>query len=181
MSLKHAILGLLNIQPMTGYTLKNQAFDSTIAHFWQADQAQIYRTLDKMEADGWLSSDYEVQTDRPNKRIYHITNAGRAELIRWLGESQPLPIYREPFVLQMFFAGLLPPEAMLPHIDAHIAAHKERLTQLSDIDIQGSDVDDDLARDKIYWGLTLDLGIELEKTYLRWLEQCKSMIESAEG
>ena len=52
MSLKHAILGLLTIQPMTGYELKHEAFDTSIAHFWQADQSQIYRTLDRMESDG---------------------------------------------------------------------------------------------------------------------------------
>src|SRR5579875_1236367 len=44
MSLTHAILGFLNRQPMTGYDLKTQCFDISVAYFWPADQAQIYRT-----------------------------------------------------------------------------------------------------------------------------------------
>ena len=47
MSLGHAILGFLNREPMTGYDLKTRCFDDDAAHFWTADQAQVYRTLDR--------------------------------------------------------------------------------------------------------------------------------------
>ena len=36
MSLKHAILGFLSLQPMTGYDLK-KAFDQSVRHFWPAN------------------------------------------------------------------------------------------------------------------------------------------------
>ena len=49
MSLKHALLGLLTHQPMTGYELK-QFFDSSIQHFWNAELSQIYPTLKSLEA-----------------------------------------------------------------------------------------------------------------------------------
>jgi len=49
MSLPHAILGFLREQPLTGYALKTQRFDVSVANFWPADQAQIYRTLDRLE------------------------------------------------------------------------------------------------------------------------------------
>ncbi len=48
MSLPHAILGFLREQPLTGYALKTQRFDVSVANFWPADQAQIYRTLDRL-------------------------------------------------------------------------------------------------------------------------------------
>ena len=35
MSLKHALLGILTVRPMTGYELK-QFFDSSVQHFWNA-------------------------------------------------------------------------------------------------------------------------------------------------
>ena len=44
MSLKHAVLGFLSIAPMTGYDLRKH-MEESVAHFWPADQAQIYRTL----------------------------------------------------------------------------------------------------------------------------------------
>mgnify|MGYP003565227123 CR=1 FL=1 len=52
MSLKYAILGILNAFPMTGYDLKHQAFDATVRHFWPADQSQIYRTLNRLTERG---------------------------------------------------------------------------------------------------------------------------------
>lgn len=48
MSLPHAILGLLNYMPMTGYDLKN-FFDDSIDFFWSAQMSQIYRELKNLE------------------------------------------------------------------------------------------------------------------------------------
>ena len=104
MSLAHAILGILQIQPMTGYDLKTQCFDKSIAHFWPADQAQIYRTLDKMNEQGWVESQIEFQENHPNRKVYSITEQGQRELRQWLTRFQALPVYREPFLIQLFFA-----------------------------------------------------------------------------
>lgn len=56
MSLPHAILGILGYMPMTGYDLKTQVFDRTIAHFWSAMLPQIYRELERLEQQGWATS-----------------------------------------------------------------------------------------------------------------------------
>jgi len=40
MSLQHAILGFLNYKSLTGYDLK-KIFDTSVRHFWAADQSQI--------------------------------------------------------------------------------------------------------------------------------------------
>lgn len=174
MSLKHAILGLLTIQPMTGYDLKHLAFDSTIAHFWRADQAQIYRTLDSMEGEGLLTSDLRIQSERPSKRVYTITEAGQAELLDWLRQPQSPPVYREPFLVQVFFAGMLTDAEILAHIQAHIEAHRATLSQYHDIAIPAHD--DGTERDRLFWGMTLELGIALEHTYLAWLEKWQQTI-----
>ena len=177
MSLKHAILGLLTIQPMTGYELKHEAFDTSIAHFWQADQSQIYRTLDRMETDGWVESHLEVQTDRPNKRVFRITDAGRDALHTWLDSPQPPPIYREPYLVQMFFAGMLPRDRVLDHIQQHIDAHRANLAGYAEIEkmIPQEGV---ALRDQQFWRMTLDLGVAIEKTYLNWLENCQRTVEA---
>lgn len=177
MSLKHAILGLLNIQPMTGYDLKHLAFDSTVSHFWQADQAQIYRTLDKLEEEGLLTSQLEIQTDRPNRRVYHITPTGRDELMRWLKEPQSPPVYREPFLVQMFFGYLLDDQDILQHLDDHIAHHQSNLAKYQHIQISPSD-ETNIKRKQTFWRLTLELGMALEKTYVDWLEKCKATIQN---
>src|SRR5436190_21593498 len=87
MSLPHLLLGLLSSNPMSGYDL-NKVFNTTIQHFWTTDQSQIYRTLYKLEEEGKVRVETIIQEDSPNKKVYHITDAGADELSRWL--VQPL-------------------------------------------------------------------------------------------
>jgi PadR family transcriptional regulator, regulatory protein AphA len=179
MSLSHAILGLLTVTPMTGYDLKTQAFDNTIAHFWQADQSQIYRNLAAMTKSGWVEKKLEVQQHRPNRKVYHITPAGRAELERWLRTEKPLPVYREPFLVQMFFAGELDTDTILAHINQQRAGHQARLTDYENIPIP-SHPDPTLDRKRIFWRLTLEMGIATERAYINWLDQCEAIIQDIE-
>ena len=88
MSLSHAILGFLNHRPHSGYDLK-KVFDASVRHFWPADQSQIYRTLSRMSQNGWTETEIIRQESRPDRKLYHITAAGRKELHRWL--TTPLP------------------------------------------------------------------------------------------
>ncbi len=180
MSLSHAILGLLSLKPMTGYDLKHMAFDRTITHFWKADQAQIYRTLDRMAEQGWVDCTVEVQHDRPNRKVYNITQDGQAELLRWLQVDQPLVTYREPFLVQLFFADLLPDEAVLKLIDVQIALHEEQLAAFDAIHIRPPDETrpDEIGspRAHAFWQMTLDLGKAQEEAYLTWLRACRQQI-----
>ncbi|NJO82590.1 MAG: PadR family transcriptional regulator [Blastochloris sp.] len=175
MSLPHAILGLLTVTPMTGYDLKTQAFDNTIAHFWQADQAQIYRTLATMAESGWVESTLEIQEDRPNRKVYHITEAGREELRRWLNLAQPLPVHREPFLIQLFFAGEMENAAILEHIERQRAAHQALLQQYQRIPMPALG-DPTLDRDRTFWRLTLEMGMAMERAYIAWLGQCEAVV-----
>lgn len=53
MSLSHVILGWLSYERMTGYDL-NGAIEISTQHFWSTSQSQIYRTLKKLKAEGWV-------------------------------------------------------------------------------------------------------------------------------
>src|SRR5512139_1650768 len=102
MSLEFAILGFLNYHPYTGYDLK-KIFDSSIRHFWPADQSQIYRTLAHLTDQGYVEMEKIPQADRPDRKVYHITDGGRAELLRWLSASPPLGEPRSAPLVQVFF------------------------------------------------------------------------------
>src|SRR5512137_3036830 len=106
MSLKHAILGFLSFQQFTGYDLK-KAFDNSVQHFWSADQSQIYRTLEQIVEAGWAEVKLVEQRERPNRKVYHITRPGRAELRRWLATPLTHREEHEPFLIQLFFANSL--------------------------------------------------------------------------
>jgi len=118
MSLKYGLLGLLNYGEMTGYEL-DKAFKDSLEFFWQGQTSQIYRELTAMEKAGWLSSKIEVQTAKPNRKIYAITRRGRAEFMKWLkprkktdetdGSILEALHLRSSFLMKLFFSGELSP------------------------------------------------------------------------
>jgi DNA-binding PadR family transcriptional regulator len=94
-ALPHAILVSLCEQSGSGYELTHR-FDRSIGYFWSATHQQIYRTLRTMEDDGWVSATVVAQRGRPDKKVYTVSDAGRAELAakvraRWCAQRQPHP------------------------------------------------------------------------------------------
>lgn len=169
MSLAYVILGLIQQQERTGYDLKNECFDQCIAHLWQADQAQIYRTLDKLESQGWITCTVEIQRDRPNRKVYHITQAGETELIRWLQTHQPLPILREPLLAQLHFAAQLPDNEIIRLLEQEFEARREKLAECEAIDAVSLN-DPAASREQKMHRLVLELVTRREQTYLNWLK-----------
>ena len=85
MALPHAILVALCEQSGSGYELARR-FDRSIGYFWAATHQQIYRTLRAMEDDGWVLVTPVAQQGRPDKKVYTVSDRGRAELARWIAE-----------------------------------------------------------------------------------------------
>ena len=83
MALTHAILVSLTEQSGSGYELARR-FDRSIGYFWSATHQQIYRTLRAMDNDGWVRATTVAQQGRPDKKVYTVSTAGRAELSRWI-------------------------------------------------------------------------------------------------
>jgi len=175
MSLAHTILGLLQQQAMTGYDLKTTCFDQCIGHLWPADQAQIYRTLEKLVEQGCITCTIEIQHDRPNRKVYTITESGKAELVRWLGTHQPLAILREPLLVQLHFADLLPNEMIIHLLEQQLAARNEKLAKCENIDLPVLG-DESASREEVMQRLVLELVISREQTYIDWLKTAIKVI-----
>jgi DNA-binding PadR family transcriptional regulator len=169
------MLGVLNVMPMTGYDLKTQAFDRVINHFWQGVLPQIYRELERMEASGWLTSSIEVQQERPNRRVYTITDAGRVELERWLHTFQPPPPHREAFLIQLFFASQLPNADIIALLEEQLATRRAQRETLQALEGM---FDHDHPRAETLAHLTLELGQQLTDTYIDWLEKSIKKVKS---
>ena len=101
MSLDHILLGLLR-EPATGYDLKN-AFSESVGHFWSAELSQIYPTLQRLEQRGLLESRLEPSRKGPNRRVYTLTEEGRAELLRWVCGDPVVGTERFAYLAQIYF------------------------------------------------------------------------------
>lgn len=160
---------------MTGYDLKTRYFDGSVSHFWPADQAQIYRTLEQMKNDGWVESQLEVQTARPNRKTYSITPVGRDALYTWLAESRRLPSERWPFLVQLYFARHLSKEELLTLLADQLRQHQERLAAYQSISLPSTD-DPILQKQLLFGGLTLDFGLRYEQMQIEWLENTMATV-----
>lgn len=126
MSLKYAILGFLEIRPLSGYDLK-KAFDGSVQHFWPADQAQIYRTLNKLSETGLVSVELIPQEGKPDRKVYHITENGRSEFHTWLAKPLPPTREREPQMVRIFFSGFTDDETLLSRLNESVIQEQENL------------------------------------------------------
>ena len=103
MSLAHGVLGFLNYGRMSGYDLA-KAFSSSVQFFWNAQNSQIYLVLDKLEKQGFATHELVIQTDKPSKKLYSITDAGRAEFLRWLAApNESISVeFKSAFLMKVF-------------------------------------------------------------------------------
>jgi DNA-binding PadR family transcriptional regulator len=181
MSLEHAILGFLQYRSFSGYDLK-KVFDTSIQHFWPADQSQIYRTLARIADQGWAEQEVVRGEDRPDRKVYHITKTGRAELSRWLATPLPLDPGRSAGLIQVFFAGQLSDEEILAIFEREAAAIRAGLAQYDRVPEMAQPYVDAYGdyREHFFWFLTLEAGKRQATAHLEWLESVIERIKSGQ-
>lgn len=180
MSLEYAILGFLREEPMTGYDLKTVCFDGSAAHFWTADQSQIYRTLDRLESKKLVRVRRLRQTSRPDRIVYSITGHGVEELDAWLSRVEPPPPLRDPFLIRLRFAASLPDEALANVLHARRETLQERLEGLRErvahASLSTSPEADD--RSALLERLTFDASIARVRSEIDWIDDTLELLDA---
>ncbi len=182
-ALGYALLALLARAPLTGYDLAQRMRRST-DFFWTARHSQIYPELARMEAAGLVTHEVVRQTERPDKKIFTMTEAGYAALRAWLVQPvQPAP-ERDEMMLKTFCAWLIEPEEAIALFRAQEAEHLARLAayeaMLTGMD-QQPDVRERRVRTTAFSSYaTLRRGIQYERGYAEWCRWMAETMEEAE-
>lgn len=178
MSLPHMIMGILRYGAVSGYDL-NKAFQASVQHFWNTEQSQIYRALHKLADAGWVEIEHVAQEDAPDKKVYHLTEAGRAELHRWLTTPQPYPTPHEGWLGQLFFGAGADIDGLEAVLDARIDTLRKLIARYETEVAAGAlryaehyHAEADLK----YWLLTLDYGIERARFDVQWAEAARARL-----
>ena len=179
--LDYAILGFLNYKSLSGYDLK-KVFDNSVQHFWEADQSQIYRTLARLTERGWAEVEVIEQSDRPDRKVYSITPAGREELIAWLSTPPHMDGPRSAPLVQVFFAGNLSNEEILAKFETFAAMMRHILNQYYRVPeaIEPYRVEINSPREHFFWMLTLENGIRNMRANLEWAESVIERLKSGQ-
>lgn len=179
MSLRHAILAMLDIEKGSGYDLVKR-FDQSVSYFWAAPYQQIYRELQKLEVSGFLSSVAVAQQGKPDKKIYDVTDAGIEELKAWLEKPAKSMKIKEPLLIKIYAGELADKDALLEEIQQHKATHAERLQQYNDMSALLSSMEEPLRTKYFLPHQTLKLGIKIEASWLEWAEETLETIQQME-
>lgn len=176
--LKHGILGLLNYAPMTGYQIM-LTFKDSLNFFWTAQTSQIYRELHTLKDRGWVSAECIAQSDKPDKKLFSITESGREELNRWLAEDDTGFETKSPILMKTFFRGERPLEENLGFfrrieeicgefsdgLNSPPALIKEYMQQIEE------------PEKALYWKMTFEYGVMYAQMLGEWTKRCIAALE----
>ncbi|WP_244930551.1 PadR family transcriptional regulator [Nocardioides sp. W7] len=172
MSVKQALLALLEQGPMYGYQLRSE-FEQRTGGTWPLNVGQVYTTLARLERDGLVAG---TGADDDGHLVYRLTDTGRGEVAAWfttpVARTQPP---RDELAIKLALA------VTVPGVDVGRVIQQQRsatMTALQDYTRlkrgEGGNERADLA-----WGLVLESLVFAAEAEIRWLDHCESRLRRA--
>jgi PadR family transcriptional regulator AphA len=175
-SLRHAILVLLQDQEASGYDLARE-FANSIGLVWNATHQQIYLELGKLNDQNMVKFRHIPEDGKPDNKLYRMTVVGRDVLIRWLRKPAAPPRIRDAFMVKIAGGALSDSSSILRELDDQADLRRERLHTFEalakKLDEQGRDKD-------LFTYLTLRRGILDQQAWLHWADEVKTALNKRE-
>lgn len=167
-----ALLGLLRKRPMSGYDLRKDV-ERSVGYFWAPAKTQIYATLPKLVESGYATHERVVQTQRPDKTIYAITEDGRNALREWVEEA-PLDAGhgRNLILLKLYLGAEADPEALRRQLQERRQDAERLLAELEELEAAG-------AGGSPFEALTRRWGFLYAEALLRWTDEAERALASS--
>ena len=166
MSVPLTLLGLLEREPSHGYDLKRD-YDTWFGRGKPLPYGQVYATLSRLARDGKAIAGPAEHGEGPDRKRYAITEAGIADVERWLSE----PAAPEPHLQTVLFAkvvlALMLDRPADRYLDVQRAAHLQRMRELTELKRKGDPLGVLLADHSLY---------RLEAD-LRWIDHAAARLD----
>ncbi len=105
MTVRGAILGLLYQKSRHAYDLYASFHDLIgINQHWDVKPAQVYTTLERLQASGLVSVDKNDTSTDSERSIYNLTPTGRQVLQDWLTSPTPSTYLRDEFYIKLIIS-----------------------------------------------------------------------------
>ena len=175
MSVKQALLALLEQGPMYGYQLRVE-FENRTGSTWPLNVGQVYTTLNRLERDGLVAGE---GVDDEGHVVYRITDQGRDEVAAWfttpVARTQPP---RDELAIKLALAVTVPGVAVGTVIQRQRTATMAALQDYTRLKRAGRAASparpDDMA-----WSLVLDSLVFAAEAEIRWLDHCEARLRRA--
>ncbi|MBI1385204.1 MAG: PadR family transcriptional regulator [Rhizobiales bacterium] len=130
MNVRTLCLAILYFGEATGYEIRKQAAEGCFSHFIEASYGSIYPALTRLTQEGLIRCREEHASGKPTRKIYELTELGRAELVSALHETPRTDVFKSEFLLQGVCAELIDVrhlELMLAERERHLEEQLESL------------------------------------------------------
>ncbi|MEV7324882.1 PadR family transcriptional regulator [Streptomyces sp. NPDC093970] len=181
MALRNAVMAALLEGEASGYDLA-KGFDATVANFWAATPQQLYRELDRMEAEGLVTARVVEQERRPNKRLFSLTEAGLRAVRAYIAEPPARPaVVRDELLVKVQCADAGDIEAVRSAVAGRMDLATAKLARYERIRrrlLAGRSEEAYFAEaERVGPYLTLLRGMSFERENLRWGELALRRLE----
>ena len=179
MAFKHYLLGFLAEQPMSGYSLHKHAFAP-----FRRPLSQIYRTLNKMMDEGLLDVERVVQEKLPNQNVYCITEAGRAELMSWLQQEEPVTLSHQEMLGRLWLGSKVEKQVVIKHLrsfEKHAQEQLDYFRRKMKPFVETRAEKEGYTIDNVYQQLTVEYGVRQFEVAVDWVGSALKLIESLES
>ncbi|MBN1978471.1 MAG: PadR family transcriptional regulator [Anaerolineae bacterium] len=168
--LGQALLGLLMQGPLHGYDLHRCAKEE-LGPIWHMGISNIYGTLKQLEKAGHVESSLSPQDNRPTRKIYRITRAGRKSFRDWVRQpATTIWRLRVEFLAKLYFLHTLGLKGAHELIAAQETICQERIAQLQRSAAERDPQDFDR--------IVFDFRHRQIEAILSWLEMCREELTS---
>ncbi|MFG2748965.1 PadR family transcriptional regulator [Streptomyces xanthophaeus] len=179
MALRHAVLAALLDGEYSGYELA-KSFDIGVANFWHALPQQLYTELAKLEKDGLVEGRQVVQETRPNKRLFRVTDAGRAELEDFAAAAAKPSVIRDDLLVKVQTADRIGSAPVIEQLDQRAAAADAKIELLGKVlrKMRGDVAEEEflLRGERIGGYLTGLRGIAFEEGHRDWCRRSAAIL-----
>lgn len=140
LDVKTLCLGVLTEGEASGYDIKKQ-FEQVFSYFYVASFGSIYPALTQLAQEGLVVCREESQPNRPDRKVYALTDAGRERLIKALQSTPPRHRIRSEFYALLHFAHLLPVKRVQELLDERIADVNRTIEEIESMQARFKDED----------------------------------------
>jgi DNA-binding PadR family transcriptional regulator len=175
MSVRQALLALLEQGPMYGYQLRTE-FERRTGSTWPLNVGQVYTTLTRLERDGLVAED---GADGDGHVVYRVTDAGREEVATWfttpVERTQPP---RDELAIKLALAVTLPGVDVATILQRQRSATMASLQDYTRLKRSGRAARPEEPAD-LAWSLVLDSLVFDAEAEVRWLDHCEARLRRA--
>lgn len=171
MSFKYAMLGLLVDGPRHGYELKS-AYEGELLPTSKVNFGQVYTTLERLSRDGLVEFEEVNQIERPDKKVYSITEQGRAQWKEWLAAPTALTRdQRNEAFLKLMLARRVKRCDPLKCLTIERQACFSRLQEVTQAKVRA-----EKEGAQVQTILMLELAALQMDAFLTWLDRCEELL-----